>query len=125
MLQVKYGSGSTRLKFGGVSGTFSTSEVAYQLENGFQQGIYSRGGNTVQITRPNHGLTTGDYVYADFITGGATDNFYQVTVQTTTLFTVTDGASGTINAPSIVTYKKAVARGVVASNDGTYVFIRW
>jgi hypothetical protein len=119
----KAGSGSTRLKFGGVSGTFSTSEVAYQLENGFQQGIYSRGGNTVQITRPAHGLTTGDYIYADFITGGATDNFYQVTVQTTSVFTVTDGASGTINAPSIVTYKKAVARGVVASNDGTYVFI--
>ena len=119
----KAGSGSTRLKFGGVSGTFSTSEVAYQLENGFQQGIYSRGGNTVQITRPNHGLTTGDYIYADFITGGATDNFYEVTVQTTSVFTVTDGASGTINPPSIVTYKKAVARGVVASNDGTYVFI--
>ena len=119
----KAGSGSTRLKFGGTSGTFSTSEIAYQLENGFQQGIYSRGGNTVQITRPNHGLTTGDYIYADFITGGATDNFYQVTVQTTSVFTVTDGASGTINPPSIVTYKKAVARGVVASNDGTYVFI--
>jgi len=119
----KSGTGNTRLKLGGTSGTFSTSEIAYQLENGFQQGIYQRGGNTVTITRPNHGLTTGDYIYADFITGGATDNFYQVTVQSSSTFQVTDGASGTINPPSIVTYKKAVARGVVASNDGTYVFI--
>ena len=119
----KSGSGSTRLKLGGTSGTFSASEVAYQLENGFQQGVYLRGANTVTITRPNHGLTTGDYIYADFITGGATDNFYQVTVVNTSTFTVTDGASGTISAGSIVTYKKAVGRGVVASNDGTYVFI--
>ena len=119
----KSGTGNTRLKLGGVSGTFSASEVAYQLEDSFQQGVYSRGANTVQITRPNHGLTTGDYIYADFITGGATDNFYQVTVVSTSIFTVTDSASGTINPPSIVTYKKAVARGVVSSNDGTYVFI--
>ena len=34
----KSGSGSTRLKLGGTSGTFSTSEVAYQLENSFQSG---------------------------------------------------------------------------------------
>ena len=36
----KAGTGQTRLKFGGVSGTFSTSEVAYQLENSFQSGTY-------------------------------------------------------------------------------------
>jgi len=117
------GTGSTRLKLGGTSGTFSTSEVAYQLEDSFQQGIYQRGANTITITRPSHGLTTGDYIYADFVTGGATDNFYQITVQSSSTFQVIDGASGTINPPSIVTYKKAVARGVVASNDGTYVFI--
>ena len=117
----KSGSGSTRLKFGGVSGTFSTSEVAYQLENSFQSGSYARSGSTITLTRTGHGLVTGDYIYADHISGGATDGFYQVTLVDANNVTYTSG-SGTISA-SNVTYKKAVARGVVASNDGTYVFI--
>ena len=115
------GTGQTRLKFGGVSGTFSTSEVAYQLENGFQSGSYVRSGSTITLTRTGHGLVTGDYIYADHISGGATDGFYQVTLVDANNVTYTSG-SGTISA-SNVTYKKAVARGVVASNDGTYVYI--
>jgi len=117
----KYGTGNTRLKFGGVSGTFNTSEVAYQLENGFQSGVYARSGTTITLTRTAHGLVTGDYIYADHISGGATDNFYQVTKVDNDNVTYTSG-SGTISS-SNVTYKKAVARGVVSSNDGTYVFI--
>ena len=117
----KSGSGQTRLKLGGVSGTFSTSEVAYQLEISFQSGIYERSGSTVTLTRASHGLVTGDYIYADFISGGATDGFYQVTKVDDNTVTFTSG-SGTISS-SNVTYKKAVARGVVASNDGTYVYI--
>ena len=117
----KSGTGQTRLKFGGVSGTFSTSEVAYQLENGFQSGSYARSGSTITLTRTGHGLVTGDYIYADHISGGATDGFYQVTLVDANNVTYTSG-SGTISA-SNVTYKKAVARGVVASNDGTYVYI--
>ena len=117
----KSGSGSTRLKLGGTSGTFSTSEVAYQLENSFQSGVYARSGSTITLTRTGHGLVTGDYIYADHISGGATDGFYQVTLVDANNVTYTSG-SGTISS-SNVTYKKAVARGVVASNDGTYVFI--
>ena len=117
----KYGTGNTRLKLGGVSGTFNTSEVAYQLENGFQSGVYARSGSTVTLTRTGHGLITGDYIYADHISGGATDGFYQVTLVDANNVTYTSG-SGTISS-SNVTYKKAVGRGVVASNDGTYVFI--
>jgi hypothetical protein len=115
------GTGQTRLKFSGVSGTFSASEVAYQLEDGFQSGSYARSGSTITLTRTAHGLVTGDYIYADHISGGATDGFYQVTKVDNDNVTYTNG-SGTISA-SNVTYKKAVARGVVASNDGTYVFI--
>ena len=117
----KSGSGSTRLKLGGTSGTFSASEVAYQLENSFQSGTYARSSSTVTLTRTAHGLITGDYIYADHINGGATDGFYQVTKVDDNNVTYTSG-SGTISS-SLVTYKKAVARGVVSSNDGTYVFI--
>ena len=118
----KSGSGSTRLKFGGTSGTFNTSEVAYQLENSFQSGTYARAGTTITLTRTAHGLETNDYVYADHISGGGTDNFYQVTKVDNNTVTYTDSsASGTTSGN--VTYKKAVARGVVSSFDGTYVFI--
>ena len=116
------GSGNTRLKFGGTSGTFSTSEVAYQLEDSFQSGTYARSGSTITLTRTAHGLVTGDYIYADHISGAGTDNFYQVTKVDNNTVTYTDSsASGTTSGN--VTYKKAVARGVVSSNDGTYVFI--
>ena len=118
----KYGTGQTRLKLGGVSGTFSASEVTYQLEDSFQSGTYARAAAVVTLTRTGHGLTTNDYIYADHISGGATDNYYQVTVVDANTFTYTDSASGTI-ASGNVTYKKAVARGVLASNDGTYVYI--
>ena len=118
----KYGAGQTRLKLSGTSGTFSAAEVVYQLENGFQSGTYARSGTTVTLTRTGHGLETNDYIYADFISGGATDNFYQVTKVDANVVTLTDSASGTI-ASGNVTYKKAVGRGVIASNDGTYVYI--
>ena len=117
----KSGTGSTRLKFGGTSGTFSSSEVAYQLEDSFQSGTYARSGTTITLTRTGHGLVTGDYIYADHISGGATDGFYQVTLVDANNVTYSSG-SGTISS-SNVTYKKAVATGTVASNDGTYVFI--
>ena len=118
----KSGSGSTRLKLGGTSGTFSTSEVTYQLENSFQSGTYARSGTTITLTRTAHGLVSNDYIYADHISGAGTDNFYQVTKVDNNTVTYTDSsASGTTSGN--VTYKKAVARGVVASNDGTYIFI--
>ena len=117
----RYGTGNTRLKLGGVSGTFSTNEVAYQLEDSFQSGTYARSGTTVTVTRTAHGLTTNDYIYADHISGTANDGFYQVTVVNANSFTYADSSSGTTSGN--VTYKKAVARGTVASNDGTYVFI--
>ena len=118
----KFGTGKTRLKLSGVSGTFSASEVAYQLEDSFQSGTYARSGTTVTLTRTGHGLSTNDYIYADFISGGATDNFYQVTKVDNNVVTLTDSSSGTI-ASGNVTYKKVVARGVLDSNDGTYVYI--
>ena len=115
----KSGTGQTRLKFGGVSGTFSTSEVVYQLQDSFQSGTYARAGSTITLTRTGHGLESNDYIYADHISGAGTDNFYLITKVDNNTFTYTDSsASGTTSGN--VTYKKAVARGVVANNDGTY-----
>ena len=76
MLLVDAGTGNTRLKLGGVSGTFSTNEVAYQLEDSFQSGTYARSGTTVTVTRTTHGLTTNDYIYADHISGTANDGLH-------------------------------------------------
>ena len=79
-----------------VTGTFNTNEVAYQLEDGFQSGTYARSGSTVTLTRTAHGLSSNDYIYADHISGGATDGFYQVTKVDNNTFTYTDSSSGTI-----------------------------
>ena len=112
------GTGQTRLKFGGVSGTFNTSEVAYQFEDSFQSGTYASSSGTTTVTRTGHGLSQGDTVQATW--DGTFGSFYPVaSVVDANNFTI----SVTLSATGLVTYKKAVATGTVASNDGTYVFI--
>ena len=103
------------------------------------QRIFDLRDNSATDTAPTMYLdgTTLHYAVGNTsqISGGtlATNTFYHVAVArsggTTRLFldgtqlgTYTDSsASGTTSGN--VTYKKAVARGVVASNDGTYVFL--
>ena len=115
------GSGQTRLKLSGVSGTFSSSEIIYQLEDSFKSGTYARSGTTVTVTRNDHGLSNGDVVYADFISGSGTDNYYTIANVATNTFELTDSASGTTSGN--VTYKKADAYGTITTNDGTYLLI--
>jgi len=63
---------------------------------------YTRTGTTVTVTVPNgHNLFTNQWVYLDFITGGALDGVYQVTVTTGTTFTVTTVASGAITTSDV------------------------
>lgn len=59
-------------------------------------GTYTRSGSTVTVTAPDHNLVTGDQVWCDFITGGALDTTYTVTVTSSSQFTMTTVASGTI-----------------------------
>lgn len=76
------------------------------LSNGTFDGVvatYTRTLTTVTVTKADHGLVTGASVYFDFITGGALDGFYTITVTGTSTFTFTTAASGTI-ATSNVTY---------------------
>ena len=115
------GSGQTRLKLSGVSGTFSSSEIIYQLEDSFKSGTYARSGTTVTVTRAGHGMSNGDVVYADFISGSGTDNYYAIANVATDTFELTDSSSGTTSGN--VTYKKATAYGTVTTNDGTYILI--
>ena len=97
-----YGTGKARLKLNGVSGTFAAGEIIYQLEDTFKSGTYSRTGNTVTVTNTNHGLTTADVIYADAITGSASDNYYAVTVVDANSFTFADAASGSTTGLSLI-----------------------
>ncbi len=115
----KHGTGSTRLKLSGTSGTFAASEEIYQLEDQFRSGSYALASNVVTVTRTAHGLTTNDRVHCDFTSGSATDGFYQVTgapTADTFTFALTAG-----NTSGNVTYKKADGFGVISANDGTYI----
>ena len=66
-------------------------------------------------------MSNGDVVYADFISGSATDNYYAIANVATDTFTVTDSSSGTTSGN--ITYKKADAYGTITTNDGTYLLI--
>ncbi len=117
----KHGTGQVRLKLSGVSGSFDASEQVYELENQFRSGTYALSSNVVTVTRAAHGLSTNDRVYCDFISGSASDGYYQVTgaptVDTFT-FALTAG-----NTSGNVTYKKAIGYGNIASNDGNYIYL--
>ena len=117
----KHGTGSVRLKLSGVSGSFDASEEIYELENQFRSGTYALSGNVVTVTRTAHGLSTNDRIYADFISGSASDGYYQVTgapTADTFTFALTAG-----NTSGDVTYKKAVGYGSITSNDGQYIYL--
>ena len=117
----KHGTGRVRLKLSGVSGSFDASEEIYELENQFRSGTYSLSANVVTVTRTAHGLSTNDRIYADFISGSASDGYYQVTgapTADTFTFALTAG-----NTSGDVTYKKAVGYGSITSNDGQYIYL--
>lgn len=115
------GAGRTRLKLGGVSGTFAASEVIYELNNNFVTGTYSQSGTTVTITSNSHGLSNGDVVAADYLTGTAVDGFFTVSSAADNTFVLTAAASATTSGN--IQYKKALAYGTINENDGTYIYL--
>jgi hypothetical protein len=56
-------------------------------------GTYTRSGTLVTATFNNHGLTSGQSVYLDFLSGVAPDGTYVVTVLSTSQFQVTTATS--------------------------------
>ena len=113
----KHGTGQTRLKLSGTTGTFSASEFVYELENQYQSGTYSFGSGTVTVTDTAHSVVTGDWILA-LIDGSPA--FYQCTKVDANTFTF---AKGSNNGSGIITYKRAVGQGEIASNDGTYLYL--
>lgn len=65
------------------------------IVSGFDKrtGSYSQTGNTVSITILSHGLSSGESVTLDFITGTTVDGTYPVTVTGTNTFTITSPVS--------------------------------
>jgi len=78
-------------------------------------GTYTRSGNTITISITSHGLSTGQTVYLDFTTGGATDGVYVVTVINANSYTVIDTASGTIAISNVTQFRYIRASGNVSS----------
>jgi hypothetical protein len=84
-------------------------------------GTYTRSGNTITVSVTSHGLSTGQTVYLDFTTGGATDGVYVVTVINANSYTVIDTASGTITTSNVTQFRYIRASGNVSSitDNGT------
>jgi hypothetical protein len=78
-------------------------------------GTYTRSGNTITVSITSHGLSTGQTVYLDFTTGGATDGVYVVTVVNANSYTVIDTASGTITTSNVTQFRYIRASGNVSS----------
>jgi hypothetical protein len=115
----------------------STLGTAYntQLDNGYLcrawvnfdgtssnlTGTYTRSGNTITVSVTSHGLSTGQTVYLDFTSGGATDGIYVVTVINANSYTVIDTASGTITTSNVTQFRYIRASGNVSSitDNGT------
>jgi hypothetical protein len=64
-------------------------------------GTYSQTGTTITVTMTDHGLSTGASVFLDFTSGNAIDGTFTATVNSSSQFTVTAGAtastSGNVN----------------------------
>jgi cytoskeletal protein CcmA (bactofilin family) len=78
-------------------------------------GTYTRSGNTITVSITSHGLSTGQTVYLDFTSGGATDGIYVVTVINANSYTVIDTASGTITTSNVTQFRYIRASGNVSS----------
>jgi len=113
----KHGTGQTRLKLSGTTGTFSASEQIFELENQYQSGSYTFGSGTVTVTNTAHTVVTGDWVLASIDGANA---FYECTKVDANTFTF---AKTSNSGSGIITYKRAVGQGTIASNDGTYIYL--
>ena len=72
----------------------------------YKSGTYVRTSpsTTLTATVTAHGLTTGDRVFMNFTTGGATKGVYTITKTNANVFTVTTAASSTITTSNVTFY---------------------
>jgi hypothetical protein len=105
-MSLKFNSDQQRIEGSGKVATGSWVNASYQ-----------RVGTTITVVRVSHGFKTGEELYIDFTSGGATSGNYTITVVDDDSFTVVDTASGTITAGNTASYK--VLRSINIQGDET------
>ncbi len=88
-------------------------------------GTYVRSGTTVTVTATAHKLETGAYVYFNATTGGAADDFYQITRVDANSFTLTTVATGTITTSDCVISLPSIDNLTASLDDRAYAGGTW
>lgn len=83
-------------------------------------GTYTQSGTTITVTATDHGMQTGGFVYFDATTGGAADNFYQVTRTDANTFTATSAASATITTSNCTLSLPSIDNLTASFDDRAY-----
>ena len=110
------------------SGTVSLRNVAACDPATAISGTYSQTGTTATITITNHGLTNGQRVFVDFLTGTSRDGVYPITYINANSFSVTTAnsvsTSGTVTAYPTIYLEldtfSTVGLSVLVPGEGIY-----
>lgn len=86
---------------------------------------YTRTLTTVTVTLTNHKLETGAFVYFDATTGGAVDDFYQITKVDANTFTLTTVATGSISTSDCVISLPSIDNLNASMDDRAYAGGSW
>lgn len=113
-----------------ISDTISTVEETVNFES--SSGTYNRVNKIVTIDSINHGLSVGQRIYVEYISGSGTNGYYSVLeVVNNDIFTIVDevsgSTSGTVNYKKysqILSPEKTLIRSEPASYDKFIAFLR-
>ena len=105
-----------------INDTISTVEETVNAES--SSGTYTKSNKTVTIDSKNHGLSIGQRIYLEYISGSASSGYYSVSeVINPDIFRVVDNISGSTSGT--VNYKKysqilSQEKRVIRSSPGSY-----
>lgn len=113
-----------------ISDTISTVEETVNFQS--SSGTYTRNNKTVTVNSINHGLSIGQRIYLEYISGSGTTGYYSVSeIINSDTFNVIDqvsgSTSGTVNYKKysqILSPEKTVIRNSPASYDKFVAFLR-
>lgn len=86
---------------------------------------YTQSGTTITVTATNHKLETNAFVYFDATTGGATDNFYQITKVDQNTFTITSATPATITTSNCTLSMPSIEALTASMDDRAYAGGSW
>lgn len=90
-----------------------------------RNGTYERTGTTVTVTLTAHKLETGAFIYFDATSGGAVDDFYQITKVDADTFTFTTVASGSISTSNCTISLPSIDNLNASMDDRAYAGGSW